>query len=226
MALKKAELAEHQTRYHSKMKASRTAEKRGLYSNAVKLALDSWDYIDGMMRYEGRWEEKEFTSIPSIDIVLKYSPMLMDFDSLNRLEELLKSHRRIEKQTSHSLGDKLSKARELLSGAHRLWEHLENNPETRQDELGKTLGGAQKQWKSLVDTWWKMGLVVRTPPKGRCVLALSTRMGGLVSGKCSLCGHVAEAPKGAFLDKLPCPECGKEAMFVILVTENMSQIEE
>ena len=37
-----------------------------------KLALSSWDYIDGMMQYERRYNGEEFASIQGIDVILKY----------------------------------------------------------------------------------------------------------------------------------------------------------
>ena len=224
MAMKKAELEEHRSRYQALMSRARAAQREGLYREAVELALSSWDHVDGMMQYERRYEKREFASIESIDVVLRFSPALLDFPSLDKLEALLKDYRRIDKNTSESLVEKLAAARSLMWQAHGMWDHLEQHPDTRQDELRQILGGDQNQWRSLAEMWEKMGLVCRTPEGGSYRLALSTRMGKVVPGKCSSCGAVSEAPKAMFLEELACPDCHTKAMFVMLTqgepTEN------
>ena len=209
----------HRARYQGLMLKARLSEEVGLYRAAVDLALATWEHIDGMMQYERRYADKEFTSIQGIDMILKYAPLLLDFNSLNTLETLLKNYRRIEKNTSHNLADKLAKARTLMRDAYRLWDHLEHHPEARQDKLRQILGGDQDQWRSMVTAWEKMGLLRRTPESGSYRLALSTRMGKVVSAKCFSCGCVVDAPKAMFLEKQICSECRTRAMFVILSTE-------
>ncbi len=219
MAMKKAEMETHRARYQALMTKARSAEREGLYREVIDSALSSWDHVDGMMQYERRYENKEFTSIQGIEMLLKYAPLLLDFDSLDTLETLLKNYRRIDKNTSESMADKLAKARALMWDAHRLWDHLERNPESKQDKLRRVLGGDQDIWRSVAEAWGKMGLLRRTPEDGSYRLSLSTRMGGLVSAKCSSCGHVGKAPKAMFLEKMACPECRATVLFVILSTE-------
>ena len=64
------------------------AYENRLYVKAVELALVSWEYIDGMIRYERRYEDNgELHSISAIEMVLKVSPFLFDRASLERVGE-------------------------------------------------------------------------------------------------------------------------------------------
>jgi hypothetical protein len=216
MAMTKVEMEHHQKQYQSLMADARSAEQAGLYRIAIEKALASWEHIDGMMQYERRYESKEFRSVPAIDLTLRYAPLLLDFASLDALEGLLKDCRRIEKNTSDSLVDKLAAARALMREAHRLWDHLEWNPRSRQDELRRLLGGDQEQWRGIAEAWDKMGLLRRESEGGTYRLSLSTRMGEVVLAKCPGCGNIVEAPKAMCLEDMVCPECEATTLFVIL----------
>jgi hypothetical protein len=216
MAMTKAEMEDHQHRYQSLLSEAQAADRAGFYCTVIEKAKASWKYIDGMMQYERRYENKEFGSIPTIDLALKYAPLLLDYISLNTLEELLKDCRRIENNTSESLGDKLSAARALMRDAHCLWDHLEHNPGFRQDELRRVIGGEPEQWRAIVEGWEKMALLRREPEGGTYRLALATRMDEVIPAKCPACGIIAEVPKAMCLDKTVCPECKNTVLFVIL----------
>jgi len=220
MAMTKGDMEQHERQYASMMKEARAAERAGLYQRAVKAALASWEHIDGMMQYERRYREnQEFASILAIDMTLRYAPLLLDFESLAALESLLKVCRRIEKNTSESLADKLAAARARMRRTHRLWNHLERNPGTRQDELRRLLGGDQDEWRRMAEDWEKMGLLQRRSEGGSYRLALTTRMGQIVPAKCPACGKVVEAPKTMCLDNATCPECDASVVFVLLSSQ-------
>ncbi len=226
MAMKKAGIEANRAQYHALMAKAHTAEQEGLYREVVVASLSACDHIDGMMQYERRYEDKAFDSIESIDMVLRYAPLLLDFHVLDRLDSLLKAQRRIDKNTSASLIDKLANAREFMWDVHRLWEHLEQYPNTRQDESARILGGDQDQWQLVVEAWEKMQLLHRTPEGGSYRLTLSTRMGAVVPGKCPSCGVVTEAPKAMLLEQSTCPACGKSVMFVIRPTRVRNETKE
>ncbi len=215
MPMTKAEMEAHYQRYQSLMSGAREAERVGLFSAAVQNALASWEHIDGMMQYERR-EGREFGSIPAIDFTLRYAPLLLNGEVLDELERLLKGCKRIEKNTTESMGDKLSAARCRLRDAHRLWDYLEQNPNCRQDELRRVLGGDQNVWRGIAEDWEKMGLVNRLAEGGSYRLALSTRMNAVVPAKCPQCGVVVEAPKAIWLEKTACPECNVNVLFVLV----------
>lgn len=226
MAMKKAEMEQHRAEYHALMSKARSARLEGLYREAVDAALSSWEFIDGMMQYERRYEHKEFDGIEGINVVLEFAPLLLDFDSLGKLDSLLKNYRRIDKNTSESLRDRLEKGRSLMRDVHRMWDHLEQNPGARQDELSQTLGGEQQQWQSVAEDWEKMGLLRRTPDRGSYRLALATRMGEVVPAKCSACGVVEMAPKSMFLENTTCPHCKATISFVLIASKASSDAKE
>ncbi len=216
MAMKKGEMQDHRDRYGAIMSEARRAHQQGLCREAVELAMSCWEYIDGMMQYERKYEQREFDSIDAIEMVLRYAPVLFDYASLDRLDALLEEKRRIERDTSADMAERLADARSLMWDAHRLWNHLEHHADVRQDQLRLVLGGNQDRWRSIAEAWDKMGLITRKPQGGSYELELSTRLGQVVDGKCSACGGTVEAPKAMFLEKLKCPGCGKQAMFIIL----------
>lgn len=220
VAMTKAEMEHHHAQYHAHMASAREAQQRGLYRQAVEIAFRSWAHIDGMMQFERKYDSKDFASVTAIDLVLKYAPLLLDPVWLDKLDELLKDSRRIEKNTSESLADNLADARRRLSDAHRLWDHLEWNAEVRQDDLRKVFGGDQNEWRELAESWEKMGIVERAPEGGSYRVRLRTRMGGVCSGKCPACGGIAQAPKAMFLEPLTCTDCGGQQVFVILATDS------
>ncbi len=224
--MKKAEMADHQHQYQMLMDDARAAEQAGFYRVVVEKALECWQHIDGMMRYERKYQDKEFASVPAIDLILKYAPLLLDFASLDKLEKLLKDCRRIEKNTSDTLAVKLAAARALIWDAHSLWDHLERNLDSRQDELRKLLGGKQQRWRGMAEAWEKMGLLRREPEAGTYRLTLLTRLGEIVSVKCPACGNVAEAPKVMCWEETPCPRCQARVLFVILSTRRAADAKE
>src|SRR5438445_210985 len=114
MGMKKSEMEAHRDEYQARMAAARAAERDGLYREAMAEALSAWDFIDGMMQYEKRYEERSFDSVAAIDLVLRYAPLLLDRKSLDTLERLLKEYRRIERDTDADMGAKLASARAAL----------------------------------------------------------------------------------------------------------------
>lgn len=214
--MKKAELEEHRDAYCAQMEKAATAQSEGMYKAAMDAAIGAWPYIDGMMQYERKFQEREFTSVEAIDLVLRYAPLLLDVKPLNRLEGLLAERKRIERDTSEDIAGLLGRARERIEANYRLWSYLEYHPNTRQDELREIMGGDQNYWREVAEAWEKMGLLRRVQEGRSYRLSLATRMGEVVGAKCPQCGTFVEAPKGILLDESPCPSCRKRVHFVIL----------
>ena len=225
MAMKKADMEAHHAEYHARMEAAQAAERSGMYRAAVEGAISAWEHIDGMMQYDRKYEDREFARVDAIQMVLKYAPLLLDLRKLDQLDELLAKYKRIAKNTSDDLVADLDKARSRIWANHRLWSYLEAHPESRQDELRQILGGEQDYWRWVAEAWEKMGLLCRTPERGSYRLALTTRMGQVVPGRCPSCGHVVEAPKAMLLESSTCPECRSAVVFVILSTNTNSNRE-
>jgi hypothetical protein len=219
MPMTKAEMEEHDRQYHALMAQAHEALRQGLVRRAVQHALAAWDHIDGMMQYDRKYEKASFNTIPAVDLVLRYAPLLLDFRQLDRLEALLKEYRRIERDTTADVGDQLAQARARMRNAHRLWDYIEHHPDVRQAELRAVLGGEQQGWADIVTAWEKMRLLRRISDGNTYRLEFRTRMGQLVPAKCPECGNLTEGPKAMFLDKMPCPHCKKQASFVMLPDE-------
>ena len=217
--MKKTEMEGHSADYEGLMAQAQQAQRKGLYRKAVELALAAGQHIDGMMQYEQKYANREFLSIPAIELVLRLAPLLLDLSSLDKLQDLLRQCRQIERETSAGFSKKIDEARAQTWRNHRLWRHVEQNPECRQDELGNILGGDQGHWVEVTEAWESMGLLRRTLEGRAYRLTLSTRMGELVKAKCSSCGNVLEGTKAVFLEEIPCSICQSTVLFVILSSE-------
>jgi len=223
VAKRKSELERHSTKYADTMKRAREALRAGLLREAVQIALSAWVHVDGMMQYRRRYEEEEFDSIEAIDLVLKYAPIIFDHRTLDLLEEMLATERRIERNTAADMGQKLILARTQMWEARRLWDYVESRPDVRQHELREALGGTQTTWRSIAESWQGMGLLRRTKDGGSYRLSLVTRLGQVVSAKCPSCGQVAKAPKAIWLEPTECTHCHSQSMFVIGATHDVSK---
>jgi hypothetical protein len=152
MALTKKEKEAAAEQYDSIMARARLALKTGMFKEAVKLALSTFDHIDAMMRHKESTENIKFHSINAIDLVLKYAPLMLDFRTLDKVDELLRTRKRIDREAEADLAADLAAARERMWQAHRLWDHLEQNPGARQEELRQVLGGNQEEWRTCCES--------------------------------------------------------------------------
>lgn len=223
MAMKKEEMEGHYHSYQNSMDQVRGLTAQGLFAEALKQAFEAWDHVDGMMQYARKYHKQEFEDIEAINFVLEHAPLLFDFKSLDKLEQILKSCKRIEKNTQVCIADLLSEARSLMEQAHKLWTHLEHNHYAPPGQLSKELGGKQKQWDSIVTSWEKMRLVSRDGQEKNGRLNLQTRMGALIYGKCPQCGSIQMAPKGVLLEPTTCPDCNEKVSFVMLPLTHQSK---
>ena len=217
MAMKKADMEADHTQYGSLLLEAKSAQQVGDYCRALDAAKSAWRFIDGMMQYERRYNQKEFTTIDAIDMVLEYAPLFFDLQSLLDLENLLRDTRRIEKNTTDSLNERLSEARSKTWEAYHLWAQLELLGEARSDVLQDTLGGESNRWHHIASAWEQMGVIERRRDADSDRLALSTRMDVPALAKCPKCGVVVRAAKAKFLKEQSCPKCNTENLFVILM---------
>ena len=215
----KAEMQQHHAQYESLIAQAQAARREGLCQKAIQLALAAGEHIDGMMQYERKRDDTRFTGIEALDIVLRYGPLLLDFRSLDKVEQFLVGCRRIEKNTCVDYEQELVKAKARMWQNHKFWDYLEKNPDCRQDELRQRLGGDQEDWRRRAEQWADMGLLRRSPEGGSYRLALMTQMREVVKAKCPSCGNVAEGAKAEFLDSVPCCACRGNVLLVILSRE-------
>lgn len=126
--MKKSELQEHSEEYHRRMENASAAESAGNFRGAIDWAVSAWPFIDGMMQFERRYNEKDFYGIDAIDLVVRYAPLILSSATLDKLDALLRERKGIEKQTEEDLSAKVAHAREQIGEKHRLWCWLEEHP--------------------------------------------------------------------------------------------------
>ncbi|QDV91048.1 hypothetical protein RAS2_21370 [Phycisphaerae bacterium RAS2] len=224
MAKSKIELEGDCEKYYQHLAESRAAQESGDYLLALECAAKCLDFVDGMMRFERKYEEKEFRSVTAIDFILRIAPLFLCKQLLLQIEALLKSQRLIEKNTSQDLGDKLSEAWLALKNAYRLWNHLEQNPDSRQDELEEILGWVQEDWRQLCLRWEEFGLVYREPEGVSYRIRLRYPMREPTEGKCPACGETVKKPRCELLTQTPCDACGKVEVFVLVVNSASASV--
>jgi hypothetical protein len=216
MAMTKAEMKAHHSEYHACLSLARQAEEEKDFQKALDWAVSSWDHIDGMLRFERKYQGAESCHIIGLLIAFRLAPLLLDADLLNAVESLMKKGKRIAKASNDNLTAELVKARQLLADAHRLWDHLERHEEIRQDELRATFGGNQDTWRWIAEQWDKMLILKRRPQGNSYRLALATQLGLPMRAKCPSCGVIAKAAQEKFLSEQMCPKCEVRGHFVLL----------
>ncbi len=217
MAKTKVELVADHTRHETLVGEARSACNRQDYEQAIELAMSAWDSIEGMIQYERKYcHRTERLNVESIEFVLRFAPLLFHYESLDRLDALLKSQGWIEENAVAGLAQRLAAAQSLMADAHRLWNYLENRGECRQDRLCSYLSGDKDRWQCIAETWEQMGIIQRVPDGGSYRLSLTLSLDRSTCGKCPSCGTVGKASKARLLKTMTCPECHAEVQFVLL----------
>ncbi len=218
----KAEIEQHSAAYHALMDEVSTSIRAGLFREAVDLAVSSFSHVDGMMQFEQKYGGKTTTSVASIDFVLQHAPLMFDIESIETLENLLHSQKRIAKNVSVDLSDQLGKARLLVWEAYRFWDYLEQHLTVREDDLRVALGGDSMQWRSIAKSWSDMGLINRFGDSGHHQVSLVTHLERPILAKCPSCAAVVQAIKEKVLEERTCPKCRQKRLFVLLAKEPAS----
>lgn len=214
----KVEMLAHRDEYHALLKQANASITEGFCARGVELAVSAWDHIDGITQYERKFEKATEFRFEAIQIVLRYAPLLFDYSSLKKLDDLVRDQKRLERDSRDDLATALEEARKLMFDASRLWDSLEPQPQTVMSELSSLLGGSPERWQTLINGWAESGLVRHWQENGTTRLALVSRMTDVVRAKCPSCGVVAKAAKLRFLDTQRCPKCGRDVSFVMIGT--------
>jgi hypothetical protein len=189
----KTEMENHNQQYTDLLSEARQALKGKNPNEAIQLAVRAWDYIDGMLQYQRKYAAEQLPFMEAIDMVMHFAPLLLDSDSLDRLESLLKSQRRIRKNSDDDLLGELSRARDLMWDVYRVWDVIEGRPGCLETELLKSLGSPQGQCLTVLEALERIGLVRRTPAGASYRVTFWTRMSALAYSKCHGCGAVVKA---------------------------------
>lgn len=67
----KLELESIQNDYKARLEKARSAERNGDYQQVVKLAVSSFDFIDGMMQFQRKYEKRESASVETLELVFR-----------------------------------------------------------------------------------------------------------------------------------------------------------
>lgn len=223
---KKAELEADRIEYHQRLNLAKSHLAAQEYAKCISCALEACGFADGMMQFERKYEDREFKSIESVDLVLELCPLVLDSRSLASLETLLKEQRRIDRNTADDLSGRLREAQLQLLCVYRVLDCLERVADRSMDEMLARLGGQKKPWRKLIKGLEEVGLINLTDDGGNIRVSLITRMGSVVHAKCSSCGVIGRAEKRRFLGEIKCPKCRSSSLFVILEGNSAARQEE
>lgn len=209
---KKAELEIDFQQYMALRAQMRRALQDKQYQTGINTAVSSFPHVDGMMQFDSRYGKKsQFYSIDTLDFVLKYAPLLFDYGSLDQLENLIKTHRRIAKNTVANVFEALASARIQMWEAHRLWTLLEKSGHVTVDDLKY-----EPLLRSVANSWRKMGLI--RPAEDSMCQVFVTQLEDKVRIKCPSCGSFGSGTKAKLLEAITCPRCQQNVFFVFLTS--------
>ncbi|MGE0608847.1 MAG: hypothetical protein AB7O62_17260 [Pirellulales bacterium] len=216
----KAEKVYHRDQYYQLLSAAKIAVSNSLYSLGIERALAACEFVDGMMQYESKYEQREFSSVEAIDLILQWAPLIFDLQSLDRLAALLKSQKRIDRNASDDLTDNVARAKKWMWAAHAIWDQVERSPGIEIGTVSRLIGYEDNRCEEIVEAWKRMGLILLEPHGGKFRLLLATRTEGTVKAKCSSCGVLVRGTQRKLLDDQKCPKCTRIVAFVTVAREN------
>jgi len=215
----KSEMEEHRESYDACMAQADDAIRAGRHREALATAVSALQFTDGMMRHAAKYDNAQFDNVQSIELILRYAPLLLEQDPLKKLEETLDAQRRIERTTSENIRQLLGAATKNLAACHRLWSLLESIDGISQEQLSGMLGKEPHDWIGTIATWHQMQLVLRVPNGSSYRISIATRMDREMRGKCSYCGAERRALYWKLLESLECARCRKLSLFTLLPTD-------
>ncbi|MBX3318066.1 MAG: hypothetical protein KF902_14515 [Phycisphaeraceae bacterium] len=214
--MSKARLEADRAEYDDHMRLARDAENRHDYAEALRHAMAALEHVDAMMKFERRYEETEFDSVPCIDMVVRLAPLIFHAESIERVRAILKQHRAVERNTSADLAKTLDDAVARMADARRLWNSIEANPGTTLNALQESLGGDPGVWRDIVSQWVSASIVCRAIIPRGVELRLASEITAPARARCSRCTRLVQGKRGQFYTEQRCPTCGLDAMFVMV----------
>lgn len=214
--MKKADMEYHYECYHALLNEACDFVKSMEIRKALGKAKESWQHIDGMMRYEKKARDRQLRSVASLDLIVRYAPLMFDQNCLDELESLLKASRRIERGAEKSVAAAIDDARTVMWDAYDIWNLLEHAPDITVQECSRRLSRPPKRLATILDTWEEIGIVREVGVGASKRFTLATRTGEIVSGKCTACGRVSDVPKALCFELTTCSHCSASVYLVIL----------
>lgn len=214
--MNRAEMEEHWRQYMSLITDARRAEKHRLFTQVVALCRESWDHLDGMLRCERSRNETTTNRLDGVLLVLKYAPPLLDFESLDVLEQLLRAKRRIANASEANLNNALESARYAMRCAHGIWNHLERHRECSLDTLNRSFPDDSDTWRKIVAAWESMHVICRSTTTDAASIRFGSWADETIEAKCPHCGSRCTLPRASRFDESPCPHCTRDSTLCLL----------
>lgn len=214
--MSKARLEADRAEYDEHMRVAHDAENRRDYAEAIRHAMAALEHVDAMMKFERRYEETEFDSVPCIDMVVRLAPLIFHAEGIERVRAILKQHRAVERNTSADLAKTIDDAAARMAEARRLWNHIEANPGVSLHALQESLGGDPRSWQKVLNEWKSLDIAtVSTQDMQQARVWLSTPIDGECTARCPSCFQSQNGPWSSFLQDWACSHCSKVGAFVM-----------
>jgi hypothetical protein len=212
--MKKAEIERHWRVYSSLIEKAQEAERRRRVDRVVKIALASCAHVDGALRQLQKNGNSPDYAFEGIVLVLRYAPLVFEFEALDQLEQLLKTKRRFAKQSSLDLFDEVPRARALMWHAHAIWDFLEREHPCEVSTLARQIGDDGISWRPIIDAWEHLHIVRCYSANKVDFIAFGNWARGTTIAKCPECGVIERHDMVAVLEGAQCRLCGRDGVFV------------
>jgi hypothetical protein len=219
MAKTKTELQQDQADYDRLHAAAHDAVARADFDAALDHCIESLKHVAGMMQFEKRWENRQFRSVETIDLLLRYAPVLQRRDCLDALATVLDTDRRIDRLASADLASLLVEAESRIRRVSQLIDLFSDLGQVEPQTLAARYGGADEEWRALAATLEHVNYLTKVQTGDRVELRRRTNLARPVAGKCRHCGTIALASFGELLDCLVCRSCGVETDLTLYFEE-------
>lgn len=200
----KAELEWQCNTFNTISSQAELAYTEGKLTVSIDFALQSLQFIDGMIQFEKRFKKSEVIQQPTLKLILVNAPIIFRFQAINDVEEFLNRTKRVEKNSSIDWRKMIEEARRLLDSALHLWQLIETESDINcVDRIGRVY---------LLNAWERMGVVTHQLQGYSITSAMNARY----RAKCFGCGQVFDSNKDSLLSEMSCPVCKTMQYFVIL----------
>ena len=215
----KADLEFDHEEYLAALEQAQLAMRTADLADAVAHAVQSFEHVDGMMQFEKRYNDVESVAVDTVSLVIENAPLVFDNDALDKVESLLASKKRIERNAQGHLREKLAAAREAIREVGLVWDHIDRLQESTDAREWFAIPCKTARWRFIVSAWSAMGIIRPVERDGADAFEWVTRMDAATRAKCSSCGTLAKGPRVRLLEPAVCPACRQKVSFVLVGDE-------
>jgi hypothetical protein len=193
------------------------ATEEGRWRDALHLAVHALDFVDGMMRYMERYEERADPELGAVDFVCRFAPLLLENKALDQLEVVLKEAPRIARKSGRDLAARLLDARLDLERCYQLWSLVECGGGLDRNDAAAVLGRAADA-KTMFECWVEVGLLEQSGVGTSARLRMVSRLDDPAKGKCLNCGAVNQTKRRVLYHALACRGCGRRGYMLLMAS--------